>query len=182
MLRQQLQKTLTPEDYKAIVWVYAGATNIRYEKLVAQSINATLLNPPFTAFLDAAVPCDPYYKHTGPIQGSVGNVHSSALQDPYMSSLIRQFFECYKAATLDMRYNKRGAVAGLSTYYNVTSAVAEDVYGRLWGVDGLSTSFCFETERLSNSEGIFAQDTGLSVARSRWWVRDWGCKQGYSRD
>jgi hypothetical protein len=180
MLRQQLQKTLSPADYQQLVWVYAGATNLRYEQLVAQTLNATLLNPPFTTFVGDSVPCDPYYTKTGPIQGSVGNVHNSALQDPRKQSVIRTFFESYKRATLDMRDNKPKAVAGLSQYYNVTPAVAEDIWGRLWGVDGLSTSFCFEPERLINSEGIFAQDTGINVPKSRWWVRNWGCsKRGH---
>jgi hypothetical protein len=183
MLRQQLQKSLSPADYQQLAWVYAGATNLRYEQLVAQVINATLLNPPFTTFVGDAVPCDPYYKLTGPIQGSVGNVHNSALKDPRKRSLIRRFFDCYKRATLDMRNNKWAAVAGLAEYYNVTKAVAEDIYGRLWGVDGLSTSFCFEPERLSNSEGIFVQDTGINVPQSRWWVKNWGCgtKGGHGR-
>lgn len=182
MLRQELQKTLSSADYQAVQWVYAGATNLRYEKLVAQAINATLLNPPFTTFVRSAVPCDPFYTHTGPIQGSVGNVHQSALLDPYRSALIRRFFDCYKRATLDMRDDKAGAVAGLSDFYNVTSDVAEDIYSRLWGVDGLSTSFCFEPTRLSTSEAIFAQDTGLNVPRLRWWVRNWGCMRGHGRD
>lgn len=181
MLRQQLQKSLSPADYAALRWVYAGATNLRYVALVDQQINATLLNPPFTAFVGNSLPCDPFYTRTGPIQGSVGNVHASALRDARKRSVIRVFFEGYKRATLDMRDNKPAAVAGLASYYNVTPAVAEDIWGRLWGVDGLSTSFCFEPPRLNNSESIFTQDTGIAVPRTRWWVRDFGCQLKHGR-
>lgn len=71
MLRQYLKRTLSPEDYAAIQWVYAGATNLRYEQLAAGTINATLLNPPFTSFLDASIPCQSMEQITGPYQGGL---------------------------------------------------------------------------------------------------------------
>lgn len=179
MLRQVLKKTLSPADYAAIKWVYAGATNLRYEKLAAGELDATLLNAPFTSFLPASVSCQAFYKLTGPIQGTVGNIRRSELTNRQERQLLSTFLGAFKQATWAMRNNPAAAKAGLAKFYNVTDAVADKIYGTLWGVDGIQTSFCFEYDRLANVESIFNADTGIPIPAKRFWVEDWGCSTSH---
>eukprot|EP00884_Botryococcus_braunii_P008420 jgi/Botrbrau1/1757/Bobra.0217s0013.1 len=175
MLRNILKKNLSSDDYSKINWVYAGGTNLRYEQLVAGTLNATLLNQPFISQLPASTPCQPFWKETGPIQGTVGNIRASSVQDGTTWTKLRTFLQAFKRIVLEFRDSPSDGATVLGKFYNVDPAVAEAIYAGLWGVDGLSTTFCFEDERLKNVENIFSTDTGVSVPAGRWWVKDLGC-------
>lgn len=135
MLRQYLKSTLSPADYSKINWVYAGATNLRYEQLVAGDLDATLLNAPFTSLIPDTVPCQPFYEVTGLIQGTVGNVRRNELYRK-QKHIMQMFLGAYKTQTLDMKNNPSKAKAGLAVFYNVTADVASNIYDSLWGPDG----------------------------------------------
>lgn len=103
-------------------------------------------------------------------------MHASAL-DPRSpkSKVIQQFLDCYKHATRETRYDREGAIAGISEFYSVSREVATNIWNSLWGVNGLDTSFCFKTIPLSVTESIFQSDTHITVPTRQWWVKDWGC-------
>ncbi|KAF8059686.1 hypothetical protein HT031_005094 [Scenedesmus sp. PABB004] len=210
MLRQQLKKTLNAADYAAINWVYAGATNLRYEQLregtlvcgrragraapraawaphlsrlpaaprraaLRHAKDATLLNVPFTSLLPAGISCRPFYLVTGIIQGSVGVVQRSALRDEARARKLTTFLGAFKKEVLGMLLDPANTKRGLAGFYNTTPEVAASIYTSLWQPDGLLTAFCFNATRLSNTESIFAADTGIPIPKQRWWVKDWGC-------
>ena len=47
-LRSYLSQKFTPEEYQSLDFIKAGATNLRYDKLISNQIDATLLNPPYS--------------------------------------------------------------------------------------------------------------------------------------
>lgn len=177
MLRLYFKALYSPEDYAKLSWIYAGATNLRYEQLLAGTINNTLLNEPFTAQMPPSIPCVPMWETMGPILGIVGNVCRSSLRDPAAAAKLRTFLRALKRVVRDLQDNAAYGASALASFYNTTLAVGEGIYRGLWGVDGLSTTFCFDDDRLNNTEYIFGTDSGVAVPRDRWWVQDWGCER-----
>lgn len=177
MLRLYLKSVYSPDDYAKLNWVYAGGTNLRYEQLVDKKLNVTLLNEPFTAQIPASIPCTPMWKPMGPIQGTVGNIRGSSLRDPAKLANLQTFLHVFKGVVKDLEANAGYGGIALASFYNTTLAIGGNIYSGLWEVDGLSTTFCFEDSRLSNTERIFGTDTGIAVPKERWWVQDWGCNQ-----
>jgi hypothetical protein len=175
MLRHILKQKLSADDYAKLNWVYAGATNLRYEQLVARTLNATLLNEPFISELPASISCQPFWKLTGPIQGTVGNIRASSLDDPDTRAKLEAFLRGFKELVHSVQTNSEVGKTGLEDLYKVNDTVADSIYQGLWGVDGLSTTFCFEDERLKNVEVIFSEDSGIAVPGDRWWVKNLGC-------
>ena len=73
-----------PEDYARLQWVRAGATNLRYDKLVAGQLDATLLNPPYSLKPGIARQAD-FRGSIGAYQGVVANVNQSRPATPRRS-------------------------------------------------------------------------------------------------
>eukprot|EP00808_Paulinella_micropora_P027159 g16795.t1 len=158
MLRQYLKSTLSPEEYSQIQWIFAGATNLRAEALVKGELDATLLNMPYTSMLPSGTPLLPFYKFTGPIQGSCINVEETSLHDEKKKKALSTFIDYFQKYVLYMKANSDSTKADLVALLQ-------------------PTDFCFNSTRLGNVESIFAIDTGIPVPSDRAWVMDFGCKK-----
>lgn len=159
------------QDYQQISWLMAGATNVRYEKLMDSQIDATLLNPPFSyqdgihcigALSGNAV--IPYY------QGVVANLNKSWLDKPSHQHALCEFIKIYQQVLAVMRNMPEETISKLAKFYELPNTVVSAIYDRLWEDDGLNTTIDFNEQALKQTEQIFYQDTKLEVPQSRYWV------------
>ena len=75
-LKYYFTQAYSPADYAKFTFPQIGATNLRYLELIAGTVNATLLNPPFNYKPGAPVIVRMYDK-IGPYQGVVANINKS---------------------------------------------------------------------------------------------------------
>ncbi|HYN78697.1 MAG TPA: hypothetical protein VES73_13005 [Lamprocystis sp. (in: g-proteobacteria)] len=171
-LRRYLHDRLpNPDDYRQLVWIMAGATDLRYERLRAQELDLTLLNPPFSYRPDvtriAALSGNavvPRY------QGVVANLNTSWLGSPSHRAALAAFITIYRRVLRDLRAHPDDTMAKLVDFYGLSPPIAAAVYARLWAPDGLNATGVFDEGALAQTERIFAADTGLTVPRARTWI------------
>lgn len=161
-----------PSDYNKLQWVYAGATNIRAERLSAGAIDATLLNPYFSTEYNTSHPgeCVSIANVTGPYQGIVANVNKKWLEDPVNKLGFANWTKTYHKMITNMVAHPNDTIAELATFYNISQALATGTYDALFGSTGLDTSLVFDTQALAGTEKLFSDDTGIKVPTNRWWV------------
>ncbi len=171
-LRRYLRDRLSNADaYRQLVWIMAGATDLRYEKLRAQELDATLLNPPFSyrpgvtriAALSGNAVVPRY-------QGVVANLNRSWLGSRSHRASLAAFITIYQRALRDLRAHPDDTIAKLVEFYGLSPPIAAAVFARLWASDGLNATGMFDDGALAETERIFAEDTGLTVPRVRTWV------------
>ncbi|MDG2991604.1 hypothetical protein L3556_11775 [Candidatus Synechococcus calcipolaris G9] len=172
-LRFYLKIKYSPKDYERLTWVKAGATNLRYEQLKAGSIDATLLNPPFS-YLCSGDRDPGFQDFLGDYQGVVLNIHKTMLQDGKRKGLLSQFIEDYKKIIQKMESDSEETIKLLAQYYDIGPEDAVKIYTRLWQPNGLNTTFRFQDSALTATEKIFSQDTHISVPRDRHWILNYG--------
>ncbi|MEB3308662.1 MAG: hypothetical protein VKJ02_00345 [Snowella sp.] len=159
------------QDYQQLVWITAGATNIRYEKLRDRQLDATLLNPPFS-YLSDIHQIDSLVTVIGSYQGVVANLNQSWLNYHNHQSLLKQFIQSYQEIIDNMRQNPELTIQKLTDFYQISSQVATQINQRLWQSDGLNTAFKFDNSALAGTEAIFAEDTKIDVPSARSWILD----------
>ncbi|PRW58521.1 bacterial extracellular solute-binding 3 family [Chlorella sorokiniana] len=175
-LRYYLSTSLSPEQYEALNWVKAGATNIRFQALLDGSLDATLLNPPFTILAEAqGLTCTPMADVLGPYQGVVAHVTRDFLADPANVACLQTLADASTAVVAGLRNDPTAGVAALTTFYNTTTETATAIYEALWQPNGLATGLCFNTSQLAGTEAIYAWDTKQEVPADRTWVQDIFC-------
>lgn len=159
------------QDYQQLVFVMAGATNIRYEKLRENQIDVTLLNPPFSYRPDVH-PISPltlnqiipYY------QGVVANLNKSWWDKVEHQQSLRKFIKIYQKIITYMQENREETISKLTEFYHLTQPVSSAIYSRLWMADGLNTKIEFNEQALAETEVIFAHDTSINVPPLRTWI------------
>jgi hypothetical protein len=171
-LRRYLRARLPNADaYRQLVWIRAGATDLRYEQLRAQELDATLLNPPFSyrpgvtrmAALSGNAIIPRY-------QGVVANLNQSWLGSRRHRASLAAFITLYRRALRDLREHPDDTIAKLVAFYGLSPEIAAAVFARLWAADGLNSTGVFDDGALAETERIFAEDTGLMVPRVRTWI------------
>lgn len=158
-------------DYEQLQWLREGATNIRYERLLDGTIDATLLNPPYS-YQDGIQRIAPL-SHSRAIpdyQGIVGNLNRSWLGNPANQQAVAEFVKAYNLTVANLRNHRKAAVNRLAAFYHLPEPTAAAIYARFWEADGLATSLEFDLQALAETERIFSQDTGLQVPKERAWV------------
>ena len=168
-LRYYLKHNYPPEQYAHIEWIKAGATNLRVQKLLSGSIDATLLNPPYS-YATGVSRITRMYDAIGSYQGVVGNVRRSWLSIPGNRVRLILFMAAYYQRVQEMQNNEDATVAAISKYYSVSRDVAAQSYDRLWQQDGLAVQSDFDSDKLVGTERIFAADTGLAIPATRTWL------------
>ncbi|KAI7844525.1 hypothetical protein COHA_001883 [Chlorella ohadii] len=175
-LRYHLSTSLSPEEYEALDWVKAGATELRFQALMNGSLDATLLNPPFSVLAEAqGLACAPMAEMLGPFQGTVAHVTRDYLADPANVACLQALADASAAVVAGLRSDPTAAVDALTSFYNTTSDTASAIYDALWQPNGLASGLCFNTSQLAGTEAIFAWDTKLEVPAKRPWVQDIFC-------
>ena len=158
-----------PEDYAKLQWIRAGATNIRYEKLIAGQLDATLLNPPYSLKTGVRRMLD-LHSIIGAYQGVVANVNQSTLADAGRWVAVGEFIRAFTQTVDDMKTRPEPTIERLAQYYGLPSDEARAVYQRLWQPDGLAVGKQLDQDQLAGTELLFAADTGLAVPTVRTWV------------
>lgn len=158
------------QDYQKIRWVMAGATNIRYQKLLDNEIDATLLNPPFSYLPDikridflSAIMGNNY-------QGVVANLNKSWVENPGNQESLNNFIVYYQQTINWMQRNPQDTIKKLIDFYPDSIDTASCIYNRLWQSDGLNNSLKFDDLALSGTEKIFTDDTHITVPPLRSWI------------
>ena len=126
------------QDYQQLVWVMAGATNLRYEKLRDGEIDATLLNPPYS-YMPSISQIGSLTAVIGDYQGLVANLNKSRLAKPAHKHLLEQFIENYHKTVNSMKHNPKATIKKLAGFYQLTNETATSVFHRLLQKDGLDT-------------------------------------------
>ncbi|WP_295446849.1 hypothetical protein [uncultured Thiodictyon sp.] len=157
------------EDYARLQWVRAGATNLRYEKLVAGQLDATLLNPPYSLKPGIARLGD-LRGSIGAYQGVVANVNQSSLTDARQRAAVIAFIRAFLQTVDDMKAQPEPTIERLAQYYGVPSEDARAVHRRLWEPDGLAVGKELDRDQLVGTERLFSADTGIAVPALRTWV------------
>ncbi len=160
-----------PADYGRIDWIRAGATNLRYDQLVAGTLDATLLNPPFSyrpgvariAPLSGGSDLPAY-------QGVVVNLNRSWLTESTNRAILTRFLAAWRERIDTLRTQPDATSRALADFYHLAPADARAVYERLWAPDGLAPTADFDPAALAATEAVFAADTGLPVPKARTWV------------
>ena len=158
-------------DYGQLQWLKKGATNIRYERLLDGTLDATLLNPPYS--YQQGVQRIAPLSHSRAIPhylGVVGNLKRSWLVNPANRQAVAEFVKAYSLTVANLRKHRKAAVLRLAAFYHLPEPTAAAVYARLWEADGLATSLEFDIQALAETELIFSQDTGLQVPKERAWI------------
>ncbi len=161
------------EDYQQFIWIQAGATNIRYEKLRDRQIDATLLNPPFS-YLPDINKIGSLVTVIGSYQGVVANLNKSWLNNQIHQQLVQQFIQSYQNIINNMQQNPELTIQKLTDFYQLSPKVATNIYQRLWQSDGLNTTFKFDNSALAGTEAIFTEDTKINVPAIRSWILNLG--------
>ena len=161
-LRQYLKKTYSPKQYESLRMTYAGATNLRFERLLDGEIDATLLNPPFS-YSKKVHRWHRLFDTFGAYQGVVVNTNRSWLARSGNLERLRRFSDSYYATVQSIRNNPAGSIQKLQAFYGISPETAAATFARLWHEDGLALSPRFNQEALRATQRIFALDSGLSV-------------------
>jgi hypothetical protein len=159
------------DAYPRVQWVKAGATNLRYGALRDGTLDATLLNPPWScrdgitriAALSGAAPILRY-------QGVVAALRRSWLDHTGHAALLAVFCEDWLEVLSSLDQDRTGSVAHIAACYGLTEAEAEAVYARIRRDDGLSGSLDFDPAALAGTEQVFTADTGIAVPVERPWL------------
>jgi hypothetical protein len=157
------------DDYNSLLWVKAGATNIRYTELLGNNIDATLLNPPYS-YETGVNRMVRLYDAIGDYQGVVVNINKTWLENPANKKRLGDFMSAYYSRILDMKSSALQTIAELEEFYGLSSPEATDVYNRLWQQDGLSLSEQFDVAKLAGTEKLFGNDIHVVVPHQRTWV------------
>ena len=168
-LKYYLTRTYTAVDYTKFTFPQIGATNLRYLELVAGTVNATLLNPPFNYEPHAPVIariCD----QIGPYQGVAANINKSWAVNPDNQTRLNNFIATYSQTIQFIMHNPGETIVDLEKFYNLSEQAATAIYDRLLQPDGLSLSTNFNASALSGSEKIFTWDSGTTVPTERTWI------------
>jgi hypothetical protein len=168
-LRHYFHLQYDEKEYNKLKWVHAGATDIRYAKLISGELNATLLNPPFS-YKPGASQIANMYSVVGSYQGVVVNVNDSWLQVPSNKAKLKNFLQVYYAYVQKLQSNPTQTIHKLEQFYTISNDVATLVFNRLWQPDGLGTTYRFNLEDLLGTENLFAKDTGITVPKERRWI------------
>ena len=150
-------------------WVYAGATNLRYAKLLNGDIDATLLNVPYS-YEKGVSRIANMYDAIGPYQGVVANLNKSWLNKSVNANRFAKFATGFYGRVQKMKAQPQVTIAELQDYYGIGAAEAADVYNRMFATDGLSLSPDFNLKQLEGTEAYFTADTGISVPQQRAWL------------
>ena len=168
-LRSYLSQKFTPEEYQSLDFIKAGATNLRYDKLISNQIDATLLNPPYSYL--QGVQADPDFQlFLGDYQGVVANTNKYLWQDLDKRALLKDFMASYQAMWQNLVANPQTTIQSLSDYYDTSIDVATNIYNRLWMPNGLNINFQFNDSQLQGTESIFSQDTNIFIPSKRYWI------------
>ncbi|QUS62134.1 DUF4114 domain-containing protein [Synechocystis sp. PCC 7338] len=168
-LRSYLSQKLSPEEYQSLDFIKAGATNLRYDKLIDNQIDATLLNPPYSYFEGAQA--DPGFQlFLGDYQGVVANTNKYLWQDLDKRALLKDFMTSYQAMLQNLEANSQSTIQSLSDYYSISMDIATSIYNRLWMPNGLNINFQFSDSQLQGTESIFSQDTQIFIPSKQYWV------------
>lgn len=169
-LRRYLRQRLPNQsDYAKISWAYAGATNLRYKKLVDEELQATLLNPPYS-YGDGVTRLVKMLDVVGAYQGVVINANKSWRADANNAARLDAFRAAYYSLVNALKTDKTGTIAQLAAHYAISEQQAAAVYARLWEADGLSLGPTFSRKQLEGAEALFAWDTGVPVVSPRGWL------------
>ncbi|WP_295384334.1 hypothetical protein [uncultured Thiodictyon sp.] len=158
-----------PQEYARLHWVRAGATNLRYEKLIAGQLDATLLNPPYS-LKAGVVRLGDLRGSIGAYQGVVANVNQSSVTDARQRAAVIAFICAFSQTVDDMKAQPEPTIERLAQYYGLPSEEARAVYWRLWEPDGLAVGRQLDQEQLACTERLFSADTGIAVPAARTWV------------
>jgi len=150
--------------------VYAGATNLRYGKLIAGEIDATLLNPPYS-YASGVTRLVRMSEAVGSYLGVVVNVRKSWLADGGNAGRLETFAAAWYGLLAALKADMEGTVSLLATHYKISRAEASDVYVRLFEPDGLSQGPEFDLRQVEGTEALFSGDTGKAVPGPRTWIR-----------
>ncbi|MGL5035840.1 MAG: hypothetical protein ACRC6M_18800 [Microcystaceae cyanobacterium] len=168
-LRLYLGQKYDQEQYQNLSFEKAGATNLRYEKLITNQIDATLLNPPFSYL--PGVKRDPSFQEfLGSYQGVVANTNKSTWQDPNKRALLQQFINSYETLIQDLQVAPTAAIQNLADFYHLPLDTATNIYDRLWMPNGLNKDSQFRDAQLQGTEQIFSWDTEISIPTTKYWT------------
>jgi len=170
-LRFYFKKQLPPKEYDAIEWKQIGATNLRYDKLLAGEVDATLLNPPFS-YKPGSTGSLNLFDAIGDYQGVVVNAQQSWLDDAVNRERLKTFAGAFYGGVRELRAAPQEATAAIQKFYGLSEAEAAAIYGRLWHQDGLSSGSDFDLKKLEGTEKIFAADTGTDIFQPRTWIAE----------
>lgn len=170
-LRLVLRQRLGAGGDARVQWIKAGATNLRYEHLRDGSLDATLLNPPWScrdgipriATLAGEAPI-PHY------QGVVAALRRGWLEEAANAQRLATFIGDWRLVLAELRADPAWATERIETFYGLTDAEADAVYARIWRRDGLCGSLDFDPAALAGTEQVFTADTGLAVPTVRSWL------------
>lgn len=153
-------------DHRNIKWVYAGATNIRAEKLLAKQFDTTLLNPPFCYHPDISI----ITNLTGatPYQGMTFNTTKSFYDNN--QTVIASFLQYYYATIASLLDHAQTTIEKLQEHYNIGLAQAEKTFQRIKASDGLAKDKKFEKSSLVYTEQLFSSDTGITLSHNHDWL------------
>ncbi|MEY4504367.1 MAG: hypothetical protein RL154_661 [Pseudomonadota bacterium] len=168
-LRSYLKMTYSHTDYNKLNFVFAGATNLRYEKLLRHELNATLLNPPYSYALgvNRMVRISDVF---GAYQGVVVNANKSWLATGTNKDRLYNFAKAYYQTVANIKNQPDKTIEEMQIYYGITKDEATQSYNRLWESDGLSLNFKFNDKALIVTEQIFSFDANISIPNKRTWV------------
>ncbi|MBJ7898876.1 MAG: hypothetical protein GC158_02895 [Cyanobacteria bacterium RI_101] len=168
-LRFYLRQKFTPEQYESLNFVKAGATNFRYEQLIGDQLDATLLNPPYSYYPN--LQRDPDFQiFLGAYQGVVANTNKYLWKDTDKRLLLEGFMTSYQSMLQGLQAHPTATVQSLSNYYSLDTETATYIYNRLWSPNGLNINFRFDNSQLQKTEYIFSKDTGIDISGQRSWL------------
>jgi hypothetical protein len=110
------------------------------------------------------------YEIIGLYQGVVGNLNKTWLAKPGNLNLLDKFLVAYQDTLANMRNNAEMTQLKLQKFYDLDKSQANEIYQRLWHLDGLNQSLSFTDSALLGTEKLFSEDTGIAVPRSRDWI------------
>lgn len=168
-LRSLLKEKYGGSQYPLLRFDFAGATNIRYEKLLDKKIDATLLNPPYS-FKTGIGHISRLIDIFGAYQGVVVNVNRSWIADERHQRLLQAFSERYYKTVREIKSNPERTIKNLQNFYSITYEEAKNSYERLWEADGLSLTPSFDEKALYQTEQIFSKDTNQPIPSKRTWI------------
>lgn len=163
----RLLKSYLASSVLDIEWVFAGATNIRAEKLLSQAFDATLLNPPFCYHSQINI-IDNLTKSNS-YQGMVFSVQKSFYSADQM--LIDDFLNIYYKTAVDLLSSPSSTIEKLQLFYNIDKLQAEQTFERINSPGGLSTTNIFNHDALQQTEDIFSKDTNILIGSRRDWIK-----------
>lgn len=161
-LRAYLCSSYSAEGYKRFQFVFAGATNLRYEKLLQlnSAIHATLLNPPYS-FGEGVNRLHRLTNAFGAYQGVVANANRSWLADKGNAKRLRRFADVFYETVRGIRNSPTQSIKALQAFYRIPEGQATATFERLWASDGLSLNGQFNSQALAVTRKIFIEDSGV---------------------